>query len=62
MELQLHKLDKGVLIRAVGLMLLSWAALPFIYHILAREKRRKEEKHKEDDGEKRPEQTVLKVL
>ena len=53
MELQLHKLDKGVLIKAVGLMLLSWAALPFIYHILMREKKRREEKQKEDDGEKR---------
>jgi hypothetical protein len=45
------KIDKEVVIKAVGLMLLSWGALPLIYIILLREKRRKkEEKNDKDSG------------
>ena len=32
------KLDKGALVKAVALMLMSWAALPIIYYLLVRKK------------------------
>ena len=40
------KIDKKALLTAISLMMLSWAALPFIYWLLVR--RKKEEK--EDGG------------
>ena len=37
------KLDKKALGMAVGLMLISWAALPIVYFLLVRKKKRGEE-------------------
>lgn len=39
------KIDKAALVKAVALMLMSWAALPIVYYLLVRkEKTVKEEK------------------
>ena len=46
---KLGKVDKGALGMAIALMLMSWAALPIIYFLLVRKKRRGEEVVK--DGE-----------
>ena len=35
------KIDKSALSAAIGLMLLSWAALPIIYYLLIRRKNEK---------------------
>ena len=32
------KIDKKALAKAVGVMLLSWAALPLVYYLIVREK------------------------
>jgi hypothetical protein len=37
------KLDKGALVKAVALMLMSWAALPIVYYLLVRKKKPVEE-------------------
>ena len=41
------KIDKAVLAKAIGIMMLGWLALPIVYVLLIR-KEKKEEK-KEDD-------------
>ena len=43
------KIDKKVLAKAVGIMCLSWAALPIIYYLLIK---REKKEVKEDDREK----------
>ena len=43
------KIDRKALAKAVGLMLLSWAALPIIYYLLVRKKKDMKEVD-EDDG------------
>ena len=43
------KVDKKALVASVGVMLMSWAALPVVYYLIVR--RKKEEK--EDVGEVR---------
>lgn len=40
--MKLPEIDKTVLVKAIGLMALSWAALPLVYVLLI--KRKKEEK------------------
>ena len=37
------KIDKSVLAKAVGIMLLGWLALPIIYYILLKRKNEKTE-------------------
>ena len=44
-----HKIDRKALAKAVGLMCLSWAALPIVYYLLVRKKKKGGE---EDDGNK----------
>ena len=50
-----EKVDKKALAAAIGLMLMSWAALPFIYFLLVRRKKvvKDENSHnvKEDENE-----------
>ena len=41
------KIDRKTLATAVGIMCLSWAALPIVYYLLVRKKKKGE---KEDDG------------
>ena len=42
------KIDRGALTKAVGIMLLSWAALPIVYYLLVR-KKKEEGEVKEDE-------------
>ena len=42
-----EKIDKIALGKAVGIMLLSWAALPIVYYLLVRKKKPKEEEKDE---------------
>jgi preprotein translocase subunit SecG len=37
------KIDKEALAKAVGVMLLSWAALPIVYYLIVRKKKDMEE-------------------
>ena len=37
------KIDKEALTKAVGVMLLSWAALPIVYYLIVRKKKDMEE-------------------
>lgn len=51
------KIDKPALAKAVGVMLLSWAALPIVYYLIVRRKSTKDTKEKEvaieeNDGKK----------
>jgi len=38
------KIDKSVLAKAVGILLMGWLALPIIYYILLRRKKEHDEK------------------
>lgn len=40
-----EKIDKKALAAAVGLMLMSWAALPIVYWLIIRKKEQKEKKN-----------------
>jgi hypothetical protein len=42
------KLDKKALVMAVGVMLLSWTALPIVYFLIVRKKKPLEESKKEE--------------
>ena len=53
------KIDWKILVKAIGIMCIGWLALPVVYYLLKKHKKGEE---KEDDGEKRLEQTVLEVL
>ena len=53
MELQLHKLDKKVLIKAVGICAMSWLAIPVIYYLLKKHKGVKKEENERISGEGR---------
>ena len=43
------KIDKAALMKAIGLMLMSWAALPIIYYLLVRKKKPMEEVMKDEE-------------
>lgn len=43
------KIDKAALGKAVGVMLLSWAALPIVYYLIVRKKKDMEEVKEEDE-------------
>lgn len=52
--LLLHKLDKKILVKAIGICAMSWLAIPVIYYLLkkkekGKEKEEEEEKEKEND-------------
>lgn len=47
------KVDKPALGMAVGLMVMSWAALPIVYFLLVRKKRRENETKKSVDENKK---------
>jgi hydrogenase maturation factor len=46
-----EKIDKVALAKAVGLMLISWAALPIIYWLIVRKKKAMEEIKNEEKSE-----------
>ena len=43
------KIDKEALTKAVGVMLLSWAALPIVYYLIVRKKEDMEEVKNEEE-------------
>ena len=44
------KIDRGVLAKAIGIMCMSWLALPVVYYLLLKRKKgEKEEIIEEDD-------------
>ena len=51
------KIDKEALVKAVGVMLLSWAALPIVYYLIVRKK--KEEEEEKVKEEKKDENKTL---
>lgn len=44
------KIDKKALIEAVGLMLLSWAALPIVYWLIMHKNKKGDKDKKENDN------------
>ena len=44
------KIDKGVLVKAIGIMCLGWLALPIVYYMLKKRKNGEEEIIEENDG------------
>ena len=53
--MKLPKIDKIVLMKAIGIMMLSWAALPLVYVLLIKRKREEKEEKEEDDKNNRAE-------
>ena len=45
------KIDKVALAKAIGIMMLSWAALPIVYWLLMRKEKKEEVKKEENDDE-----------
>ena len=43
------KIDREALTKAVGVMLLSWAALPIVYYLIVRKKEDMEEVKNEEE-------------